>query len=138
MSQSPAGFLNAFTVDLEDWFQGLTSTNPQIERWTEFESRVEYATQNLLALLDEYGVKATFFVLGYAADAYPELIARIRENGHEIASHGYYHRFVYRLSPDEFIADLAKANDAIARACGAHPSGFRAPYFSVNSWSLWI
>ena len=72
MQNTPNQLPNAFTVDLEDWFQGLTSTNPQVERWPEFESRVEQATDNLLALLRNQHVKATFFVLGYVADRHPD------------------------------------------------------------------
>lgn len=129
---------NAFTVDLEDWFQGLTSTNPQVDRWPEFESRVVPATLQLLDLLHEYGVRATFFVLGYVADVHPGLVRQVRDAGHEIASHGYHHRFVYDMSPDEFTADLAQANRAIERAAGVHPTGFRAPYFSVNASTPWV
>jgi peptidoglycan/xylan/chitin deacetylase (PgdA/CDA1 family) len=62
------GLLNAFTVDLEDWFQGLTSTNPLVDRWPRFESRVVPATRTLLEILRRHRVRATFFVLGYVAD----------------------------------------------------------------------
>jgi polysaccharide deacetylase family protein (PEP-CTERM system associated) len=138
MGFSPHAPPNAFTVDLEDWFQGLTSTNPQVERWPSFESRVVSATHVLLKILHEYGVQATFFVLGYVADQHPLLIREIREAGHEIASHGYYHRFVHKMSPDEFLQDLAAANEAIERAAGLYPTGFRAPYFSVNASTPWV
>lgn len=128
---------NAFTVDLEEWYQGLTSTNATPERWPALESRVEPATDQLLALLDDAGVHATFFVLGEVADRLPSLIARIAAAGHEIASHGYAHRFVDRLTPDQFAADLARAADAIERACGHRPHGHRAPYFSLNGRTPW-
>ena len=72
---------NAFTVDLEEWFQGLTSTNPLVEQWPTFESRVVYATEMLLDLLHTYQVRATFFVLGYVADQYPALIQQIHAAG---------------------------------------------------------
>ncbi len=138
MGLSPNAPANAFTVDLEDWFQGLTSTNPQVERWPSRESRVVPATRKLLALLHVHNVQATFFILGYVADQRPALIREIREAGHEIASHGYYHRFVYKQSPDEFLQDLALANEAIERAAGIYPSGYRAPYFSVNASTPWV
>lgn len=134
-SQNPLP--NAFTVDLEDWFQGLTSTNPQVERWPEFESRVEPATENLLALLRNQQVKATFFVLGYVADRHPELIERIADDGHEIGVHGYYHRFVYQLTPDEFANELELSIAAVERITGRQPLGHRAPYFSVNGTTPW-
>ncbi len=128
---------NAFTVDLEDWFQGLTSTNPQVNKWPALESRVVFATRKLLDILHVHDVQATFFVLGYVADAHPELIGDIRAAGHEIGVHGYYHRFVYKLSPDEFRRELYQAIAAVQRAAGVLPQGHRAPYFSVNAATPW-
>ena len=138
MSVLPNAPPNAFTVDLEDWFQGLTSTNPQVERWPAFESRVVPATHKLLQILHAHDVQATFFVLGYVADHHPDLIREIRDAGHEIGVHGYYHRFIYRLAPEEFLQDLSAAIEAIERACGVLPIGHRAPYFSVNASTPWV
>ena len=138
MGFSPNAPPNAFTVDLEDWFQGLTSTNPQVERWPSFESRVVPATRKLLNILYAHDVQATFFVLGYVADQHPALIREIRDAGHEIGVHGYYHRFVYKLAPDEFLQELGSAIEAIERATGVYPSGHRAPYFSVNASTPWV
>ncbi len=137
LKQSQNSMPNAFTVDLEDRFQGLTSTNPQIERWPEFESRVESATDYLLALLRNQQVKATFFVLGYVADRHPELIERVADEGHEIGVHGYYHRFVYQLSPDQFANELELSIAAVERITGRQPLGHRAPYFSINGTTPW-
>ena len=50
------------------------------------------ATPRVLAILDRAGVRATFFVTGEAADAYPELVRQIAAAGHEVCSHGYRHR----------------------------------------------
>lgn len=129
--------MNAFTVDCEEWFQGLTSTNPQVDRWHSFESRIEAATENLLALLSAHQIKATFFVLGYVADQHPALIRRIHAAGHEIGVHGYYHRFVFRLTPEEFAEELGQAIEAITRITGERPLGHRAPYFSFNGSTGW-
>lgn len=129
--------LNAFTVDLEDWFQGLTSTNPLVDQWPSFESRVETATRRLLALLRAQDVRATFFVLGYVADAYPGLIEEIAAEGHEIGVHGYYHRFVSQMTADEFARELDQTIDAVMRITGIMPAGHRAPYFSFNAGTPW-
>jgi polysaccharide deacetylase family protein (PEP-CTERM system associated) len=129
--------VNAFSVDLEEWFQGLTSTNPHVERWPSLESRVVEATDRLLALLRDCNVRATFFVLGHVADHHPDLIWRIADLGHEIGIHGYYHRFVYRLSPDEFRTELERSVEAIERITGEMPAGHRAPYFSINGRTQW-
>lgn len=128
---------NAFTVDLEEWFQGLTSTNPQVARWPEFESRVVPATEHLLALLRQHNIRATFFVLGYVADAHPHLIERIAAEGHELGIHGYYHRFVYRLTRDEFAREIDMSIAALERITGMSPAGHRAPYFSINASTSW-
>ncbi|HBY98630.1 MAG: DUF3473 domain-containing protein [Ardenticatenaceae bacterium] len=131
------GVTNAFTVDLEEWFQGLTSTNPLVERWPTFESRVVAATDLLLEILSSHRVRATFFVLGYVADRYPTLIADIRAAGHELGVHGYYHRFVSRLTPDEFARELERSIAAVERITGERPLGHRAPYFSINAGTAW-
>ena len=128
---------NAFTVDLEEWYQGLTSTNPQVDRWPALESRVVAATDQLLALLAEFKVKATFFVLGHVADHHPALIERVAADGHEIAVHGYYHKFVYKLTPDTFTRELEMSVAAVERITGERPIGHRAPYFSINGSTPW-
>jgi polysaccharide deacetylase family protein (PEP-CTERM system associated) len=129
--------MNAFTVDLEDWFQGLTSTNPQIDTWSSFESRVVPITHSLLEILRDHKIQATFFVLGYLADQQPELVERIRADDHEIGVHGYSHRYVYRLTPDEFSRELEHSLKAVERITGEVPLGHRAPYFSLNASTLW-
>jgi polysaccharide deacetylase family protein (PEP-CTERM system associated) len=130
--------LNAFTVDLEEWFQGLTSTNPHVERWPSFESRVVPATQRLLDILCLYKIQATFFVLGYVADQYPALIEQIAAAGHELGVHGYFHRFVFRLTPAEFAEEVERSSRAVERITGEMPLGHRAPYFSVNATTPWV
>lgn len=129
--------LNAFTVDLEEWFQGLTSTNRQPERWDALESRVVHATGLLLDILRQYGVRATFFTLGHVADRQPALMEAICAEGHEIAIHGYWHRFVYRLTPEEFEGEVGRSMEAVMRTTGVAPRGHRAPYFSVNASTPW-
>jgi len=129
--------LNALTVDLEDWYQGLTSTSQQVDRWPVFEDRVVASTERLLEILDRAGVKATFFVLGYVADEFPGLIRQVADEGHEIGLHGYHHRQVFRLSPEQFRAEVQRGRNAVERASGQPVSGFRAPMFSINRSSLW-
>ncbi|MCL5960369.1 MAG: DUF3473 domain-containing protein [Chloroflexi bacterium] len=128
---------NAFTVDLEDWFQGLTSTNPMVQAWPSFESRVVSATTSLLDLLESCRVTATFFVLGYVAEQYPALVEQVYARGHEVAVHGYLHRFVNRLAPDEFDREVDRGIKAVYDITGVAPLGHRAPYFSINRDTLW-
>ncbi|HLF28454.1 MAG TPA: XrtA system polysaccharide deacetylase [Anaerolineae bacterium] len=131
--------LNALTIDVEEHFQ-VHAFETVVERsaWDHFPSRVVANTQRILRLLAEYEVRATFFVLGWVADRYPDLVKQIAISGHEIATHGYWHELVYRQTPDEFAADLCQSLGAIGRAFnGLQPAGYRAPSFSITHQSLW-
>jgi polysaccharide deacetylase family protein (PEP-CTERM system associated) len=129
---------NVFSVDVEDWFHLLYDSKAgEIERWAGLESRVRQNTQILLDELARRDVRCTFFVLGWVAEHHPQLIAEIAERGHEIASHGYAHTLIYTQTPEAFRDDLRRANDAIAKACGVTPRGFRAPGFSIKPQNLW-
>lgn len=130
--------LNALTVDVEDYFH--VSAFADIVRpseWDHYESRVCRNTERLLELFDEANVRGTFFVLGWVAERFPELVRRIRAAGHELASHSYDHGLVYDKSPEAFRADLRRAKSAIEDAAGVSVDGYRAPSYSVTERSLW-
>jgi polysaccharide deacetylase family protein (PEP-CTERM system associated) len=131
------GMINAFTVDVEDWYQGLTSTSRQIEKWPAFEDRVVQNTLRLLDLFQAADVKGTFFVLGYVAEQFPDLIREIAHQGHEIGLHGYFHLRATQLTPQQFQEDLLRGKVAVQKACGVTPRGFRAPMFSISDRNLW-
>ena len=105
--------------------------------WPRFEKRLEIGTRQTLALLDEYHVRATFFVLGWVADAVPELVREVRERGHEIASKGYYHRNIGQMSPGIFREDLARAREALERATGHRVLGYRVAEGRFGLGDLW-
>lgn len=129
--------LNALTVDLEDWYQGLTSTARQVDRWPSFEDRVVANTERLLGLLAESRVRATFFVLGYVAERFPGVVRAVADAGHEIALHGYLHRHVNRLTRDEFREDTERGRAVVEQACGHEAIGYRAAMFSIDRTSMW-
>jgi polysaccharide deacetylase family protein (PEP-CTERM system associated) len=129
---------NALTIDLEDWYHALISTSRHIERWPNYENRVVANTERLLDLLSRFGVKATFFVLGYVAQQYPDLIRRIANEDHEIALHSYYHQRVYQLKPDQFREDIERTREVVQRASDKRVQGYRAPMFSIKNSSLWV
>ena len=127
--------VNAFTVDWEDWFHGIEL---HLDRWKNCEERLQIGTRRLLSLLDKSGYRATFFVLGFAAERAPHLLREIRAAGHEVGTHGYSHRFVYRLSKEEFRLDLRRSTDIIENILGESCCvGHRAPFFSINRNSSW-
>ncbi len=135
---SPQPHINAFTVDVEDYFQvSGFERNVIRETWDGYESRVVANTQRILELLAEHQTLATFFVLGWVANRFPSLIREIQRAGHELGSHSYWHRLVYLLTPEQFREDLRNSKAAIEDACGASVSTYRAPSFSITRKSLW-
>ncbi|BDV43047.1 polysaccharide deacetylase [Geotalea uraniireducens] len=130
--------LNALTIDVEDYFQ-VTAFERHVRRdeWGQFPLRVERNTGRILDLLDEYGVRATFFVLGWIAERAPRLVKEIQRRGHEIACHGYGHQLIYRIGPDKFREDIATARAILEQLCGERVCGYRAPSYSITRKSLW-
>ena len=126
---------NALTVDVEDWYHSVLEIDPAA--WPQCEDRVAPATERLLACLAERGARATFFVLGHVAERHPELVGAIEAAGHEIACHGYAHRLVYTLSPEEFRADLRRALGLLRAQARGPIRGFRAAYWSITRRSAW-
>jgi polysaccharide deacetylase family protein (PEP-CTERM system associated) len=133
-----APLINALSVDVEDWFQvGAFERTIARDDWDGLAHRVERNSDAVLALLNDAGVKATFFTLGWVAERYPALMRRIALGGHEVASHGYDHRRVFTFTPDAFRADLRKARALIEDASGCGVTGYRAPSFSIDTRTPW-
>ena len=143
---SPAdvtALVNAFTVDVEDYFQ-VSAFEEQIPRdqWDRWESRVEANTHRILELLDRHEVKGTFFVLGWVAERHPRLVREIHACGHEIASHGYWHRLIYQQTPEEFRVDLRRSRDVLQETIGqpvtrTEPPASRSPSNRFGPWRFW-
>ncbi|MBV8820939.1 MAG: DUF3473 domain-containing protein [Acidobacteriaceae bacterium] len=129
---------NILSVDVEDYFHVEAFTGVvSREQWEKYPSRVEGNTKRLLDLFDECQVKGTFFILGWVAERYPRLVRDIVARGHEPACHSYWHRLIYKLTPDEFRSDTLRAMDCIQQAAGEAVYGYRAPSFSIVSKSAW-
>ena len=99
--------------------------------------RIVEATERLLAHFNKYQAKATFFVLGHVAEQHPQLIQKISEAGHEIATHGYAHQLVYQQTPAVFKEDVSQAKKRIEDIIGKSVKGYRAPSWSITPKSLW-
>ena len=129
---------NAFTVDVEDYFH-VQSFAHNIDRstWDSFPCRVVANTHAVLRLLDRAQARGTFFILGWVAERFPQLVRDIHSAGHEIGSHSYWHRLIYEMTPDEFRDDLRRAAEAIGAVTGERVVAFRAPCFSITRSSLW-
>ncbi|NQV23758.1 MAG: DUF3473 domain-containing protein [Rhodopirellula sp.] len=129
---------NAMTVDVEDYFHDSGFAD-QVTRsdWDSMPSRVVVNTHRLLALMERHQTRGTFFILGWVADRFPQLVRDIHRAGHEIGCHSYWHQLVYDLSPDEFRADLLKSRDVLQELTGEAVTLYRAPSFSITARSLW-
>jgi polysaccharide deacetylase family protein (PEP-CTERM system associated) len=130
--------LNALTIDVEDYFQteAMASVAHRTD-WHSLSSRIEHNTWRLLELLDRHHVRATMFFLGWVADRYPQLAMAAAAHGHEVACHSYWHRPVFRLSPEEFREDTRRAKCVIENGIGQSVTGYRAPCFSILSDMEW-
>jgi polysaccharide deacetylase family protein (PEP-CTERM system associated) len=130
--------INAFTIDVEDYFQ-VTAFENHVARedWDRYPSRVVRNTYRLLDLLGRRGVRATCFVLGWVGRRFPQLVRTIADAGHEVGCHSYWHRLIYSQTPDEFRQDLRQARDVLQQAAGRPVTAFRAPSFSITKASLW-
>ncbi len=129
---------NALSVDVEDWFQvgAFENTIPRAD-WGGLVPRVERNTDAVLAMFDDAGVKGTFFTLGWVAERFPNLIRRIVDNGHELASHGWAHDRVFQLDASRFASDLARTRMTLEDLGGVAVTGYRAPSFSVDKRTPW-
>jgi polysaccharide deacetylase family protein (PEP-CTERM system associated) len=129
---------NAFSVDVEDYFQ-VAALSKAISRdsWPTRDSRVERNTEIILQILEERGVRGTFFVLGWVAERSPQLVRRIAAAGHEIACHGYSHQLIYLQTPSEFEGETRRAKHHLEDVIGGRVLGYRAASFSITPRSLW-
>lgn len=129
---------NAMSIDVEDYFQ-VSAFAPHIRRedWDALPCRVERNVDVILGMLDEADAKATFFTLGWIAERYPQVVRRIVENGHELASHGYGHQRASDLTPAQFRDDITRAKAILEDLGGVAVRGYRAPSFSINHKNWW-
>lgn len=134
----PASASHVISVDVEDYFQVEAFSHLiSPDSWESRPSRVVDNTRRVLELLGRYHAKGTFFFLGWIAERFPLLVREVESHGHEIACHSYWHRAVYRLTPELFREDTRMARDAIQQACGRKVSGYRAPTWSITRSCLW-
>jgi len=130
--------VNAMTIDVEDYFQ-VSAFAPHIARasWDDRECRVERNIDRILQMLAVQDTKATFFTLGWIAQRYPQMVRRIVDGGHELASHGYGHERASDLTQAAFLEDITRAKSILEDLGGVAVRGYRAPSFSIGKGNLW-
>src|SRR5215470_9479556 len=119
------------SIDIEDWPQSTWDRNLPITE------RAAVNTRRTLEVLQEAGIRATLFVLGKFAKAFPGVVRDLHAAGHEIACHGYGHVEIFKQSPQEFARDVSYAKDLLEQMTGERIKGYRAPDFSVVRHTLW-
>jgi polysaccharide deacetylase family protein (PEP-CTERM system associated) len=125
-------------VDVEEYFHAeIFADYIPRETWGSCSTRVEENTRHLLALLASDGINGTFFVLGSVAERFPELIKEIVAAGHEIASHGFEHRMITKMTQEEFREDIRKSKRILEDITGVEVKGYRAPTFSIVEKTAW-
>jgi len=130
--------LNILTIDVEDYYH-VSVFEPIVKRddWEKYQSRVVGNTRAILGILREFGAKATFFVLGWVAERYPQIVKDIEQDGHEVASHSYDHRLTYDQSRETFRENIRKTKAILESVISNEVSGYRATSYSITERSLW-
>lgn len=129
--------MNILTFDIEEWVLEKEHFGDRKEKYAEYDRTLDY----ILELLEANNQSATFFCLGKLAIDFPHVINKIAANGHEIGSHSHAHKWVNKMTPDEFREDTVSAITAIEDVIGKKVESFRAPAFSIggsNKWAIEI
>jgi len=129
---------HAMTCDVEDYFQvsAFEGIVPR-DRWSDVECRIPRNVDRILQLFADHDTRATFFTLGWVAEHHPQVVRRIVDEGHEIASHGMSHYRVWSQSPDEFRQDARSAKKLLEDVGGAAVVGYRAASWSIDTRTPW-
>lgn len=130
--------MRILTFDIEEWFHILD--HPPVKhpsQWENLQPRIKANVERILSLLEKHNLQATFFILGWIADKYPEVVRAIIEQGHEIGLHSYSHQLIYEQKPEEFRTDLRKSLSILNQFTNKPVTKYRAPGFSVTPKSLW-
>lgn len=141
------------TVDIEDWYHIPSVCGSQFsvykdvddffENWNERYDYLTEPTKRVLNLLDQYKIKATFFVVADVAEHYPGLIESIVDEGHEIACHGLHHECKIdsqtkkpRFTKDEFESRTKEAKNILEKISGQKVIGYRSPNALIGGWMI--
>jgi len=129
---------HALSFDVEEYFQ-VANFAEQFPRagWDAVEPRIDVGMERILDALERHETHATFFFLGWIAERHPHWVERCLAAGHEVASHGYDHQFLWDLGPAGFAEDLERTEAALAGAGAPPPEGFRACTFTITRRSWW-
>ena len=130
--------MKILTFDIEDWFHILDNPGTRnISDWEKFEPRIHRNMDIIHEICSKNNAKATFFVLGWIAEKYPEIVKKISNLGYEIGSHTYSHQLVFEQNQKQFSNDLERSIKVLENLTGKKVKCFRAPGFSITEKTLW-
>lgn len=130
--------MNILTFDIEEWFHILDNKSTKSEKqWSNFPSRIHSNMESIFRILEETDTKASFFVLGWIAEKYPEVVKEIKNRGFEIGSHTHLHQLAYNQSKKEFTNDVDRSIKILQDITGDKVRMFRAPGFSITEKNKW-
>ncbi len=125
--------MNILTFDIEEWFHLLDLDATKTEKqWCSYESRIHQNMHTIFDIIEENKVSATFFVVGWIAQKYPEVVREIAEKGFEIASHTHTHQLAYEQDRTTFFNDVERSIKTLEDISGKKVRAFRAPGFSIT------
>lgn len=130
--------MNILTFDIEEWFHILDNDSTKTAtEWQSYESRIHTNMERIFKVLDDTGVKATFFILGWIAEKHPDVVKKIVSNGYEIGTHTYAHQLIYEQSYKTFSDDIERSIKTLEDISGKKVRCFRAPGFSIREDNRW-
>ena len=130
--------MRILTFDIEEWFHILDNKETKsLAEWNKFESRIELGMNYIYDILNKSNVSATFFVVGWIAEKYPEIVREISNQGYEIGSHTHLHQLVYEQDRKVFCNDVEKSIKTLEDCTGKKVTSFRAPGFSITENNKW-
>ncbi len=129
--------MNILTFDVEEWFHLLDNSSTRTEQqWKTYEVRIHENMDRIFRILEDTGTRATFFIIGWIARTYPEVVRRIAER-YEIGSHTMNHQLVWQQTPEEFRQDVDSSIKMLEDITGKRVRCFRAPGFSIRKSEPW-
>ena len=129
--------MNILTFDVEEWFHLLDNDSTRSEeQWKNYEVRIYENMERIFRILEETNTKATFFIIGWIAKTYPDIVRQIASK-YQIGSHTMNHQLVWQQSPKEFKEDVSSSIELLEDITGQKVEVFRAPGFSIRESEGW-
>lgn len=130
--------MNILSFDIEEWFHLLDNASTKTEKeWEAYPCRIHENMDRIFDILSRHNQKATFFIIGWVARKYPEVVKSISDKGYDIGFHTDSHQLIYEQTPEEFCKDLTQGVHRIENIIGKKVVAFRAPGFSLIEKCNW-